>query len=280
MVMKSVFKKIPELILINFISMMLFISCCFPSVEIQDAYITFLPDDREWEMQVLQAISDWDVTAEDPPEWQFSELLLGYDADDLLGYYIYPQYDADDSNSADITYLKELGQNFRLDFTFKQLEADCLGPHVELISTDGLVRMMVTTVEDADPSRIRVVLKLLKRDFETEPFVVITTNSIAANPFNPTLWYTLYIDMRNGNHATIDIDERDGNEDTFDNDIVEFSTTLFFDSTSKSFRNPVFRSPCEALDWIGVDDGTNYWIGDIHYRNCSDGVWPNPHELD
>ena len=43
--------------------------------------------------------------------------------------------------------------------------------------------MMVTTIEDADPSRIRVVLKLLKRDLETDPFVVITTNSAAAEPF-------------------------------------------------------------------------------------------------
>jgi len=86
--------------------------------------------------------------------------------------------------------------------------------------------------------------------------------------------------MRNGNHATSDIDERDGNEDTFDNDIVEFSTTLFSDSNSLSFNNPVFRFPCEALDWIGVGDGTNCWIGEIHYCDCSDGNWQNPHELD
>ena len=88
---------------------MLFLSCCFPSPEVRDAYITILPDDREWEMQVLEAVSDWDGTAEDSPGWQFPELLFGFDADDPLGYYIYPQHDADDSNSTDITYLKELG---------------------------------------------------------------------------------------------------------------------------------------------------------------------------
>ena len=257
------------------------LSCDLWSSQSPDQYITFLPEDREWEMSLLDPVSEWEGTGEDKPEWQFSELSEDYPADNPLGFHIFPQHDSDGSKSADITYLKDLGTDFRLDFTFRPLGTECLGPHVELMGSDGMVKLIVTSIEDTESSKVKIILEVLERT-STDTYAFTSIHRVeraGVDSFNPALWLTLYIDMDSGNNVTIDIDERDGNEDSYDDDILEFSHLLFTESVSHSFEDPVFRSPCAALEWAGLGNPNNYWIGDIHYRDCSDGIWPDPHTL-
>ncbi len=93
--------------------------------------------------------------------------------------------------------------------------------------------------------------------------------------FSENLWYTIYIDVEDGYRFTVDIDERDGGDDGYDDDIIDFTIPLFQGEEVKSyaFRNPVISSHS------GAGGLAPYWVGTIHYRDCSDGHWPDPHAL-
>ncbi len=231
----------------------------------QEEWITFLPEDREYEKSRLEPGGTWNGSGADAPEWEFVGPSAGYDPDNALAYHIKAAGDSDGNGTSDLTYLRELGRNFRFSFTFRGSGDEFTGPRVCLPSVGGERSVLIRPAVSAG----QVEMVVSEHDSSGE---VSSESSKSDTAFSENLWYTIYIDVEDGYRFTVDIDERDGGTEGYDDDIIDFTVSLFQgeEVESYAFHDPVIRA---------LSDAGDYWIGSIYYRDCSDGYWPDPHTL-
>ncbi len=114
----------------------------------QEEWVTFLPEDREYEKSRLDPGGTWDGPGEDAPEWEFGGPSEGYDPDNALAYHLEAAGDSDGNGTSDLTYRRELGRNFRFSFTFRGSGDEFTGPRASLPSVGGerlvLIRPVVS----------------------------------------------------------------------------------------------------------------------------------------
>lgn len=251
--------RIMSVIIIAIVCVSLVSSCYLFFGDDKPLLLTFLPEDEDFEAKRL------DFHAEDgeSPEW--GRAGTGGTA---ASYYLKPIQDNESNGTADLTLLTKLGTDFRLSITFQVYDDDGNSLYIDIPSVDG--PMVRITVQDGESSGKEVVMTEFDGETSGESAVIGFLEGYSFDYFENDRWYTLFIDVERGSQFTIDIDERDGGDDSYDDDVLRGSYT-FFGGASHTFKDPTFKAKLESTP------ADEYRIGQIYYKDCTDGYWPDMH---
>ena len=252
--------------------LVLLLSTCCLLFRPDTIYLTFLPEDWEWESGYL----DLHDTGDSLPEW---EERTGEEANEDSGsdpYFLAPVNDSDDNGTADLGFLKDLGESFRLYFTFYIYSATADLPEVSIPTAAGEHLLHIFCDGSTDPDKTMVNLELLDTSGSIlESHTGSFLESYPHTRFQPGRWYSFFIDIREGNQVRIDIDERDGfyaeegNDPEADDDVLLLEAAISLDDRMM-YEHATFSSGYES-------ETESFLIGMIYYRDCSDGYYPDPH---